>query len=123
MTIKELINYVGTPYQQLDSNGKALGCLLPFYLLNPDAPRFDWPPSNVSFNEYVLNHLKRRCLPVQYTDKQCGDIVIIYMPFGYIHFGIYIGSNKIIHCMTDDAMEIYDLSHTGRRKEVYRWAL
>lgn len=122
MTLEDLIRCVGMPYQQLDENGKALGCMLPVYLLYPEIPRYDWPEEGREFGAIVLSRLEKHGRHIEPADIQPGDVVAFVMPLGGLHLGVYLGDDRIIHCMTGDDLEICRLSFISRRlKGVYRW--
>lgn len=122
MTLDELIRHVGTPYQQLDQDGKALGCMLPVYLLYPEIPRYDWPGEGTGFGEAVYALLQIHGRRIEPANIQPGDVVAFVMPFGWLHIGVYLGDDKIIHCMTGDDLEMCRLSFIARRlKGVFRW--
>lgn len=121
MTIGELIGHIGTPYQQLDNNGNALGCMLPIYLLYPEIPRYPWPPQD-NFINYFMGLLSKHGDLIPIEEIQVGDVVAIRALFGFLHVGVYIGNDKIVHCMTGDSLEKCRLSPLTRRlKGVFRW--
>lgn len=112
-----LREYVGTPYKKYDENGRALGCLLPFYLLYPDAPRFEWPKENI--DKELLAEIKKHCQQV--TAPEFGDLLVFCMPLGGIHISVYIGSDEMASC-NEDSLETCRVSSYWRRLEgVYRW--
>lgn len=122
MTLEELLQYIGAKYRKLDENGKALGCMMPVYMLYPDIPHYDWPDDKKGFAESVLALLKKHCHPVNQEDMQPGDLVAFRMPFGFLHIGVYLGDDWIVHCMTGETMERCRLSYICRRLEgVFRW--
>jgi len=121
MTINELIKCVGMPYRQLDENGKALGCMLPIYLLYPEIPRYDWPPED-KFLEYFLAILRKHGKKIELCNIQIGDVVAFHMPLNFLHVGVYCGNDEVIHCITGESLERFRLSMVSRRiEEVFRW--
>jgi uncharacterized protein YijF (DUF1287 family) len=116
----DLLQYIGKPYQKLDDNGKALGCMAPVYALYPDIPKYDWPEEN--FADCVLNLLKIHGKAIAKEDIQPGDVVAFKMPFGFLHMGIYVGNDWIIHCMTGETWERCRFGFVSRRLEgIFRW--
>lgn len=121
MTIDELINCVGMPYEQIDSNGKAFGCMMPVYLLYPEIPHYDWPPDN-EFSKYVLDLLKKHGRQIIPEEIKPGDVVAFRMPFDYLHVSVYIGNDQVIHCTTDETMEMFRMSSIKKRiTGIFRW--
>ena len=119
---EELLRHIGDEYRKLDANGKALGCMMPVYMLYPDAPRYDWPEEDGTFIETVLSMLKKHGRQVPREEIQPGDVVAFRMPFGFLHIGVYMGDDWIVHCMTGDTMERCRFSYICRRLEgVFRW--
>lgn len=111
----------GVTYRQLDNDGSALGCMMPVYMLYPDIPRYAWPDAQ-TFPETVLNLLKKHGQTIPESEMQPGDVLAFRMPFNLLHMGVYIGNDQIVHCMTNDTMEICRLSFIIRRLEgVFRW--
>ena len=117
-----MLKFVGQPYEKLDAGGKALGCMAPVYLLYPEIPRYEWPEEGETFAESVLSLLKRHGQAVDVADIQPGDVVAFKMPLGFLHVGVYLGRDEIIHCMTGDSMERCRFGLICRRLEgVFRW--
>mgnify|MGYP003588461950 CR=1 FL=1 len=119
----DLLQYIGAAeYKRLDPDGKAYGCMMPIYLLYPDLPRYDWPEEGPGFIDAVLNLLKKHGHPVDLADIQPGDVVAFRMPFGFLHVGVYLGDDWIIHCVPDDTLERCRFSYICRRLEgIFRW--
>jgi uncharacterized protein YijF (DUF1287 family) len=118
----ELLKYIGKEYHKLDAGGKAYGCMMPVYMLYPNIPRYDWPKEDKTFAESVLSLLQRHGHSVTEADIQPGDVVAFRMPFGFLHIGVYMGDDWIVHCMTGETMERCRLSYITRRLEgVFRW--
>ena len=118
----DLLKYIGKPYQKLDENGKALGCMMPVYMLYPEIPHYNWPEEGKEFAETVLLLLKKHGHPITQVEIEPGDVVAFRMPFGFLHIGVYLGDDWIVHCMTGDAMERCRLSFAMRKIEgVFRW--
>lgn len=114
MRIDELVKCVGMPYRQLDKDGNALGCMLPIYLLYPEIPKYAWPPQD-NFIDYFMNLLSKHGDLIPIEEIQIGDVVAIRALFGFLHVGVYIGNDEIIHCMTGDSLEKCRLSQFSRR--------
>lgn len=122
MTPEELLRYIGKEYRKLDENGKAYGCMMPVYMMHPDIPRYDWPEEGNGFADSVLALLKKHGHQVTQAEMKTGDVVAFRMPFGFLHIGVYMGDDWIIHCMTGETMERCRLSFASRRMEgVFRW--
>lgn len=122
MKPKELVNFIGAEYRKLDDNGKAYGCMMPVYMLYPDIPRYDWPTEGKGFVESVLVLLRKHGCSVAEADIQPGDVVAFRMPFGFLHIGVYVGDDWIVHCMTDDTLERCRFRQICRRLEgIFRW--
>lgn len=118
----DLLQYIGNPYRKLDDNGKAFGCMMPVYMLYPEIPRYDWPEEGKTFAETVIQLLNKHGNPIKPDKMQPGDVVAFLMPFGFMHVGVYIGDDWIVHCMTGETMERCRLSFAARRLEgVWRW--
>lgn len=118
----DLLQYIGKKYCKLDKNGKAYGCMMPVYMLYPDIPHYDWPTEGKTFVESVLTLLKIHGHPVEPDKIKPGDVVAFRMPFNFLHVGIYMGNDLIIHCMTGETMERCRFSFICRRLEgVFRW--
>lgn len=121
MTIDDLIGMVGTPYQQLDADGKALGCMMPVYLLYPEIPKYDWPPEE-EFLDYFMNILKKHGEKIENDNIQIGDVIAFRMPMGFLHVGVYCGNDEVIHCITGESLEKFRLTIVKKRIEgVFRW--
>lgn len=121
MSPEDLLKFIGTEYRKLDDNGKAYGCMAPVYMLYPDLPRYDWPKEDKNFINKVLDLLKKHGHPVTQEDIQPGDVVAFRMPFGFLHIGVYLGEDWIIHCNLD-GIERCRFSYICRRLEgVFRW--
>ena len=115
-----LRQYVGQPYQQLDKDGMALGCLAPIYLLYPNAPRFKWP-RNKPFEKMVVQ-IKKIFKQVPESEMVAGDILVVYVPANGRHVGVYLGAGEFIHCDSVSGMEVIKLYFLDRAVEgVYRW--
>lgn len=122
MKPEELLKYVGEPYQKLDANGKALGCMMPVYMLYPDIPRYDWPKEDKQFADKVLALLKRHGNPVKIEEIKSGDVVAIRAFFNFLHIAVYVGNDIVVHCSPDNNMESFRLSLVRRNvKGVFRW--
>lgn len=111
-----LREYVGTPYKKYDENGNALGCLFPFYLLYPEAPRYKWPNSDAE----IIELIKQNCRQV--SKAEYGDLLVFLMPKGGVHVSIYIGNDEMASC-NEESLETCRVSFYWRRLEgVYRWS-
>lgn len=120
MTIEELRKTVGMPYRKLDENGKALGCMLPVYLLYPEIPRYDWPHTEL-FSRF-LALLKKHGQQVEPGKISSGDVLAFHLPLRGLHIGIYLGGGDVIHCGESTGMETFKFSAIARRIEgVFRW--
>lgn len=98
---EELIKQIGkVKYQQLDENGKALGCLAPMYMAFPQEKgyRFDWCPEGQDMREYMLSLFDKHCERIPLDELVEGDFVTIKAPFGLYHFALYIGNDELLHC-------------------------
>lgn len=125
-TLEEVIQFVGkVKYQQLDEEGKALGCMYPLYLAHPEEGkkfRFDWIPEGKDAREYMLDLLDKYCTQIPLEEKQYGDILTIKMPFGYYHVALYLGAGKMLHCTEARGLEIVKLvQYESRIERGYRW--
>jgi hypothetical protein len=122
MKPEDLLKYIGTEYRKLDDSGKALGCMMPVYMLYPEIPRYDWPKEDKQFAEKVLELLKKHGHSVKQEEMIPGDVVAFRMPFGFLHIGIYLGDDWIVHCMAGNGLERCRFSFICRRLEgVFRW--
>lgn len=122
MKPEELLQYVGKEYAKLDENGKALGCMMPVYMLYPDIPRYEWPEEGKSFADSVMELLSRHGEKISIESILPGDVVAIRAFFGYMHIGVYLGNDLVIHCSPDNNMESFRLSLVRRSvKGVFRW--
>ncbi|MCC5465535.1 hypothetical protein [Pelosinus baikalensis] len=117
MTIEELIKQVGKPYEQLDSNGRALGCMLPVYLMYPHLPRFDWPDN---LGEYMRDMFKKHLQTIELEDIKAGDLLLIRLPFGLVHPAVYIGNDEVIDCMVETSLQKSRLGIYGRIEGAFR---
>lgn len=118
MKPEELIQCVGRPYERVDENGKALGCMLPVYLLYPDSPRFKWPP-RYKLGSFMEEQFEKHAKKIEIKDIQPGDVVLIKLFEGLLHPGVYIGNDKIAHCLDSTGIQLSRLSPV-RVKGVYR---
>ena len=122
MRPKDLLQHIGAAYRKLDENDKAYGCMMPVYMLYPELPRYDWPEEGKGFVEAVLNLLKKHGHPVNLADIQPGDVVAFRMPFGFLHIGVYLGDDWIVHCVPNDTLERCRFGYICRRLEgIFRW--
>lgn len=122
MKPEDLINYIGAEYRKLDENGKAYGCMMPVYMLYPEIPRYDWPEEGKGFPEKVLELLKTHGKPVRLQDIRPGDVIAIRALFNFLHIGVYVGDDQVVHTSPDNGMESFRLSMVIRSvKGVYRW--
>ena len=122
MSPEELLKFIGVEYRKLDENGKALGCMMPVYMLYPEIPRYDWPKEDKAFADAVLRLLKKHGHQIAKADIQPGDVVAFRMPFGFLHIGVYMGDDWIVHCMTGETLERCRFGYICRRLEgVFRW--
>lgn len=122
MDAEKLLLYIGTEYEKLDAAGKAWGCMAPVYLLHPDIPRYDWPAEGRGFPAAVLALLDKHGHRVDPADMQPGDVVAFRMPFSFLHIGVYLGDDWLIHCMAGENMERIRLSVAAHRiVGVFRW--
>lgn len=117
MTIEELIKQIGKPYEQLDADGKALGCMLPIYLIYPGLPRFDWPDN---LGEYMRDMFKKYSTEIELQDIKKGDLVLIRLPFGLVHPAVYIGNDEIVDCMVETGLQKSRFSIYSRIEGVFR---
>lgn len=118
---QKLREYVGAAYQKQDSAGNALGCLLPIYLLYPEAPRVPFPKGR-NWQAQALAELCRYAQAVPLDARQPGDILAFVMPFGVLHFGVYLGKDEFAHCQQERCLEIVRLNlyECRRLKGVFR---
>ncbi len=122
MRPEDLLRCIGEAYRKLDGNGKAYGCMMPVYMLYPDLPRYDWPEEGPGFVEAVLELLKKHGHPVNLADIQPGDVVAFRMPLGFLHVGIYMGDDWIVHCMTNESLERCRFGRVLHRLVgIFRW--
>ncbi|MBU2703693.1 hypothetical protein Ga0466249_004841 [Sporomusaceae bacterium BoRhaA] len=122
MRPEDLLQYIGKEYSKFDDEGKAYGCMMPVYMLYPEIPRYDWPEEGKYFAESVLALLKKHGCPIKLDEIKSGDVVAFRMPFGFLHIGVYMGDDWIVHCMTDETMERCRFSYAIRRLDgVFRW--
>ena len=128
MTLDELrqpypIGMVGMPFTKLDNDGHGLGCFAPVYALYPAFKRYSWPKPD-TFRVEIVAGLDDNMKPVPLTEMMPGDVLAFRMPFGYMHVGVYLGNDEIIHGFTDETIQICRLSLIVRRLEAcYRWDL
>ena len=118
MIAQDLIQCVGQPYKRVDDNGKALGCMAPVYLLYPNAPRFKWPP-RYKLGEVMEQKFEKYATKIELKDIQPGDIVLIKLFEGLLHPAVYIGNDRIAHCLDSTGIQLSRLSPV-RIKGVYR---
>lgn len=52
-------------------------------------------------------------IPIE--EIQVGDVVAIRALFGFLHVGVYVGNDEMIHCMTGDSLEKCRMSQFSRR--------
>ena len=125
MTPQDLLKYVvqGKEYEKLDSAGKALGCMAPVYALYPEIPRYEWPEEGPAFIESVLTLLRKHGRPINLADIQPGDVVAFRMPLGFLHIGVYLGDDWLVHCASGDVWERFRFSYVVSRRivGVFRW--
>jgi len=124
INLEELIKTVGIKYQQLDCNGKALGCLAPMYMAFPEEKghRFDWCPVGMSMRDYMLSLFDRYCERVELDQLQPGDFVTMPMPLGLYHFALYLGNGDMLHATQKRGMEMVKFKLFEKRIERgYRW--
>jgi len=117
MTIDELNKCVGMPYKQLDTNGNALGCMLPVYLMYPYLPRFEWSDN---LGEFMRLKFKEHFQVIELKDIKKGDLLLIRLPFGLVHPAIYIGNDELIDCMVETSMQKSRMSMNSRIEGCFR---
>lgn len=118
MTPQDLIQCVGQPYQRIDENGKALGCMAPVYLLYPNLPRFKWPP-RYKLGQIMEEKFDKYAKKIDRADIQPGDLVLIKLFEGLLHPAVYLGSDRVAHCLDSTGIQLMRLSPT-HVKGVYR---
>ena len=93
-------------------------------MLYPEIPRYNWPQNNKEFVSYVMTLLKKHGDPITIENIIPGDVVAIHALFGFLHIGVYVGQDLIIHCSPDSGMESFRLSLVKRSvKGVFRWRI
>ena len=118
MIAQDLIKCVGQPYQRVDEKGKALGCMLPVYLLYPNSPRFKWPP-RYKLGGFMEQQFDKHATKIDIQDIQPGDVVLIKLFEGLLHPAVYLGNDKVAHCLDSTGIQLSRLSPM-RVKGVYR---
>lgn len=122
----KLIELIGKlKYEQLDENGKALGCMLPIYLCHHEEHgtlRFDWIPKNHGMREYMNSIFDKYCEQIPLENLQEGDFVTMNMPMGMYHCALYIGNGELLHCTEASGLAIIRYGLCEKRVERgYRW--
>lgn len=119
MTIDELINEITKcrPYKKYDKNGLAQGCMLPIYLLYPDLPRFDWPDGDLT--QFMETKFNKYAQKIPRADICSGDLILIKIFQGLLHPAVYLGEDRIIHCLDETGLQIMRFSWV-RVQGVYR---
>ena len=118
MIAQDLIKCVGQPYQRVDEKGKALGCMLPVYLLYPNSPRFKGPP-RYKLGVFMEQQFDKHATKIDMKDIQPGDVVLIKLFEGLLHPAVYLGNDKVAHCLDSTGIQLSRLSPM-RVKGVYR---
>lgn len=86
--------YIGTEFQEVDNNGNYVGCLLPVYLLYPNAFRFK-PTDNFLETNYILKNILNDGTKIDYASN-FGDVVVVRF-FGNFHFFVFVTPDKYVH--------------------------
>jgi len=126
--VEELKKYVGTKFEMEDERGNAVGCALPLYLMFPDLPKFNFKERNINaknhFN-FVFSLLTEGMNEVNLNEIQIGDVIAIQLPiYKTLHLAIYLGNQKIFHCLNigNGTAEICDISFMEKHiKGVFTW--
>ncbi len=92
--------YIDTPFRELDKDGNYFGCMMPAYLLYPNA--FKFKPEGAFNDRYILVNMIKYCKKLEKASN-FGDIVII-KNFGNYHFFVYVGDNKFVHMEKDKGL-------------------
>ena len=120
ITQKEAYKFVGEPFVQFTEDGKAWGCLAPYYQIHPEFKDFFMLEDTQNF----LEHAKKRFKEITLEEVQYGDFIAVLMPLGLWHIMIYIGDGRYMHCTkaTGTVIEKLPLMYKNRVKGVFRWA-
>lgn len=110
--------FIGNKFKYTDDHGNYMGCLLPFYLLYPEAYRFKpFDFTNKSIKRILENHCK-----VVKTNYEFGDL-FIFKHRGLFHAALYIDSGKFVHCGNKQSIKYIhkSLVRFNSLIGVYRW--
>ena len=105
MEAKEIYSLVGTKWED-NKDGYVWGCAAPMYLTTPSSQsvRKQWEDIND-----LLNIFKENFTEKSFADINCGDVIILELPFGLWHIMVYVEDGKFIHCTEATDMEIIKL--------------
>lgn len=111
--------YIGKKFIDVDDKGNYMGCLLPFYLLYPNAYRFK--PFEFT-DESTTNLLLQHCKQVN-SDYKFGDL-FIFKSYGLFHAAVYVDNSKFVHCGHKQTIKYIHKSLLRYKAlvGVYRWA-
>jgi hypothetical protein len=116
MNLNILYKNIGKKYAKFDKDGLALGCVMPVYLLFPDAKRYEF----IDNIDFILEKLKLDFNVIEKKELKEGDVIVFsYKRFN--HLSIYAGNDRIFHCTENNTLQLSRLSNKKNAKYYFRY--
>jgi cell wall-associated NlpC family hydrolase len=115
MDILSLKTLLGQEYYDYDAEGNYIGCFAPVSFLWPQLPRYAPPDCLDDYFGSAFGALLDEFERIDEGWLKPTDIVVLRPPRGYLHVGVYLGQNEILHVQRGGRVEITRLSRLSHR--------
>lgn len=118
MDVSKLKTLVGQEYQAHDDLGNYIGCFAPLYYVWRDLPRYALPECECDYFATALDGLLEAFDEVEgevYDVLKPFDVVVLRLPMGMLHVGVYLGKNEFLHVERGSRVDITRFSRLSHR--------
>lgn len=97
---KDAYGLIGKPYEMF-KDGHVWGCMSPIYEVLDFDVYFQFDDAKNAL-EILLKYFDQ----VKKEELQFGDVVLLRLPKGVLHFLVYVENGKCLHCMERSKMSL-----------------